>query len=241
MPIPAIIPALAKAAGSVAGGALSMGGKGGGNGQSQALINEQVANARLSRELGLEQANRTRPLLNRTAATLKDFLKTGQTPSFIDLPATVEPLAALSLPGLAAQQGQIRNAMVSQGIRGGQLQQSLANLAIQGGLQRTGLLQQDLLRQEGRDVERAGLRQRLFGAASDFGTGGVSQAFQGLGGASTGFAQAGQLYNQQAALQQQRDIMASQGTGQLLGKGLSLLGGYALPGFPSGSLGASKS
>ena len=204
-----------------------MGGKGGGDSESaRFLADAQAANARTAGQLGIEAANRARPLQDATAGIFGNFLNTGQTPGFLDLPEAVTPLTSLSLPALANQQTLMRNQLVNQGIRGGQLQQSLAGNILQGGLQRTGLLQQDALRQEQRDVDRAQLRQRLFGGAADFGSGGISQAFQGLGTANQGFASAAGTLNQQAALQQQRDIMQSQGTGQLLGKGLSTAIGF---------------
>ena len=218
-----------------------MGGKGGGDSQSaRGLADEQAANARIARQFGIESANRARPLQDATAGIFGNFLTTGQTPGFLDLPQAVTPLASLSLPALANQQTQMRNQLVNQGVRGGQLQQTLANNVLQGGLQRTGLLQQDALRQEQRDVDRAQLRQRLFGGAADFGSGGISQAFQGLGTASQGLAGTASALNQQAALQQQRDIMQSQGAGQLLGKGLSTATGFLPSNALSGTVLGSK-
>lgn len=208
-----------------------MGGKGGGGGGpspgQEALAYQQTELLKLQQALGTEEANRTRPLRNLTAQQLTGFLKTGETPPALDLPATVQPLAALSLPALGDQQMQIRNQLTNQGIRGGQLQQTLGNLAIQGGLQRTGLLQQDLLRQEARDVDRVGIRQRLFAGAGDTGSGGLVTAFQGLNAASNTAAQAQQTLLGQQQLAAQRALAINQGTGQLAGKALGTVGSLA--------------
>ena len=169
-------------------------------------------------KLAEQQAAITDPLRRSTANIFGNFLNTGQTPGFLDLPSQVDPLAALSLPALGNQQNLLRNQLMQQGSRGGLLQQQLAGLTLQGGLQRTGLMQQDLLRQQQRTEDRAGIAQRLFGGASDYGTGGLAQAFQGLGTASAGLGNAANNLNALGAQRISQNQIAQQGIGQLLGK-----------------------
>lgn len=218
-PFKAAVPAAIGAAGSIAGGL--MGGKGGKPSHAQNLLAQQQAGLiEDQRRIANREAKLVKPLRGRTAEILQGFLDTGITPEFLDLPATVTPTAALSLPVLGAQQSALQRDLVNQGIRGGQLQQALANAATQGALQRTQLLQNDALRQEARDVARSEFRQRLFGGAGDFAQGGLNLAFQGLGNAANAAGLAAQSLNQQQALAAQRANLVSQGTGQLLGKGL---------------------
>jgi hypothetical protein len=191
------------------------------SGQSEALSQQQADIARRQVALAEEQAGITKPLRTGTANTLSGFLQSGVTPSFLDLPQNVQPLAALSLPGLESEQQVLRNRLISQGSRGGLLQQQLAQSAIQGGIQRSGLQQQDLLRQEQRDVDRSGIARTLFGGAADLGTGGLSLAFQGLNSGMTGTAQAAQNLNQLGFQRIQQNQIAQQGIGQLLGKAMS--------------------
>ena len=156
------------------------------------------------------------------------------------MPTEVSPLAALSLPALGDQQNLLRNQLLQQGSRGGLLQQQLANLTLQGGLQRTGLMQQDLLRQEQRDVARKGIAQTLFGGAADYGTGGLSQAFTGFGQAQAGLGNAASNLNALGFQRIQQNQIAQQGIGQMLGKGLSGVGAYTLAAPGYGSLGGAK-
>lgn len=183
-------------------------------------------------QLALEQANMTRPLRQGTANILSGFLESGNTPKFLDLSPTVQPLAALGLGQVGSEQQLLRNTLMAQGNRGGQLQQQLGNAAIQGGLQRSGLLQQDLLRQQQRDEQRTGIRQTLFGGASDMGTGGLAMAFQGLGQSSSNL-------NALGAQRMQQNQTAQQGIGQLLGKILGAAGG-AMAGGPAGAQAGSR-
>ena len=197
---------------------------------------EEAEIARRQTALAEEQAAITKPLRTGTANFMTNFLQTGTTPSFLDLDPTVQPLAALSLPGVESEQQLLRDRLIAQGNRGGLLQQQLAQAAIQGGLQRTGLLQQDLLRQEQRDVDRSGIRRALFGGAADAGTGGLALAFQGLGQGMAGTAQAAQNLNSLGAQRIQQNQLAQQGIGQILGKGI----GGAMGGAPGARIGSGQ-
>lgn len=229
------------AVGSAAGSAASGGKKGSGQSrESAALTREQAETARVLRELGTAQAKLTQPLRTGSVNILDQFLQTGQTPGFLDLLTTVQPLAALSLPGLASEQRVLNQRLMSQGNRGGQLQQQLAQAAIQGGIQRSGLQQQDLLRQEGRDVARTGIRQTLFGAASDMGAGGLSLGMQGVGQGMAGLGQAAMNMNSLGAQRIQENMAFQQGMGQLAGKAGGSLANRYMPAYDQGSLGAQK-
>lgn len=195
---------------------------------------EQADIARRQTALAEEQAALTRPLRQGSAGILQGFLETGNTPGFLDLNPTVQPLAALGLGQVGSEQQLLRNTLLAQGNRGGQLQQQLGNAAIQGGLQRTGLMQQDLLRQQARDEQRTGIRQTLFGGASDMGTGGLAMAFQGLGQGMAGLGNAASNLNSLGAQRIQQNQAAQQGIGQLLGK---VVGGAA-GGMAGGPMGA---
>ena len=202
-----------------------MGGKGQGErGESVAAARELAEVGKRQVSLAEEQAGITKPLRTGTADILNTFLQTGKTPGFLDLPETVQPLAALSLPGLGAEQGRLRNELLAQGSRGGLLQQQLADVSLQGSLQRSGLLQQDVLRQQERDLARAALRQRLFGGAGDAGTGGLSLAFQGL---TSGGNQVGGAAQQFGALGQQEMAKGTGISGQVLGAAGAGIGAYA--------------
>lgn len=204
------------------------------SGQSEALSQQQADIARRQTALAEEQAAITKPLRTGTANLFSGFLQSGQTPGFLDLPAQVSPLAALSLPALGDQQNVVRNQLLQQGSRGGLLQQQLANLSLQGGLQRTGLMQQDLLRQEQRDVARKGIAQTLFGGAADYGTGGLSQSFAGFGQGLAGLGNAASNLNALGFQRIQQNQIAQGGIGQLLGKALSGIGGSGMGGGKSG-------
>ena len=187
------------------------------SGQSAGLSMEQAQTARASRELGVEFAGQTKPLRLAGIEALTNFFQSGQTPGFIDLPQTVQPLAALSLPGLESEQGRLREQLLAGGARGGLLQQQLAQTALQGGLQRTGLLQQDVLRQEERDLARANLRSQLFGGGLEYGTGGLSLGLQGLGQGAAGLGSAAGNLNTLGAQRIQQNMAFQQGLGQLVG------------------------
>lgn len=210
------------------------------SGQSRAISQEQADLARFQRQLGQQQADIGLPLQRGVADVFGQFLKTGQAPAFLDLPAAVEPLAALSLPGLGNEQNRLRNELLAQGARGGLLQQQLGNVALQGSLQRTGLLQQDLLRQEQRDLARAALRQSLFGGAGELGTGSQSLALQGLAQGSQSLGAAASNLSQLGLQRIQQNMAAQQGIGQMLGMagGAALM--YGAPAPAAGSLGAAK-
>lgn len=210
------------------------------SGQSEALSQQQADIARRQVGLAEEQAAITKPLRTGTANTLSRFVKTGITPSFLDLDPTVQPLAALSLPGLESEQQLLRDRLLAQGNRGGLLQQQLFQADLQGGLQRTGLMQQDLLRQEQRDVDRSGIRRTLFGGAADLGTGGLSQAFAGFGQGMAGVGNAAQNLNILGGQRMQQNQIAQQGIGQILGKALGGAAAFGLPAPGPGSLGAAK-
>lgn len=202
-----------------------MGGKGQGErGESAALARELADVGRRQVGLAEEQAAITRPIRQQTAGIFDTFLKSGQTPAFLDLPSTVQPLAALSLPALGFEQNRLKDELMAQGSRGGLLRQQLGQVSLQGSLQRAGLLQQDILRQEERDLARAALRQRLFGGASDIGTGGLSLAFQGLGQGGQSIGGAGQQFG---ALGQQEMAKGTGISGQVLGAVGTGLGAYA--------------
>ena len=198
------------------------------SGQSEALSQQQADIARRQVGLAEEQASITKPLRTGTANTLSRFVKTGITPSFLDLDPTVQPLAALSLPGLESEQQLLRDRLLAQGNRGGLLQQQLFQADLQGGLQRTGLMQHDLLRQEQRDVDRSGIRRTLFGGAADLGTGGLAQAFGGFGQAQAGIGNAAQNLNKLGAQRIAQNKEAIQTIGSLAGK----LAGGAAGGLP---------
>lgn len=218
--------AVAVGGASVAGAAASSaGGKKGSkqSSESRALTGQQARLAQITGDLAKEQADLTRPLRTGTANVFGDFLKTQQTPGFLDLAPTVSPLAALSLPGLESEQQILRNTLLSQGSRGGMLQQQLAQAALQGGIQRSGLQQQDLLRQEQRDVDRSGIRRTLFGGAADMGSGGLSQAFAGLNAGMAGFGQSAANMNSLGSQRILENMQVRQGFGQLTGMSLGSL------------------
>ena len=197
------------------------------SGQSEALSQQQADIARRQVGLAEEQAAITRPLREGTANRLSRFVQTGVTPGFLDLAPTVQPLAALSLPGIESERQLLRDRLLGSGSRGGLLQQQLFQADLQGGLQRTGLQQQDLLRQEQRDTERSGIRRTLFGGASDVGTGGLAMAFQGLGQGMAGTGNAAQNLNVLGAQRITQNQIAQQGIGQIIGK---LLNGVSTSG-----------
>lgn len=201
------------------------------SGQSGALSREQAQIAREQQNLANENAALTKPLRVGAANTLGTFLQTGATPSFLDLAPTVQPLAALQLPGLEQGQAQLRNSLLAQGSRGGLLQQQLAQGAIQGGLARNDLQVQDILRQQQRDESRSSIARTLFGGAADLGTGGLSQAFSGLGQAMAGTGNAASNLSGLGYQRIQQNQIAQQGIGQLLGKAA----GGAIAG-PTGAL-----
>jgi hypothetical protein len=202
---------------------------------------EQAETARVMRLLGTDQAQLTQPLRTGTTNTLNKFLRTGQTPSFLDLTPTVQPLAALGIPGVASQQQALQTQLMAQGNRGGLLQQQLAQASLQGGVQRAGLQQQDLLRQEQRDIARTGIRSSLFGAAADMGTGGLALGLQGVGGAMSGQASAAMNLNSLGAQRIQENMAFQQGLGNLAGKAGSSLANRYMPAYEPGSLGGQKS
>ncbi len=206
-------------------------------GQSGGMSMDQAELARVQARLAQEQAALTKPLREGTANILTNFLNTGQTPGFLDLNATVAPTAALSLPDVQSEQLNLRRSLMAQGNRGGQLQQALANSAIQGGLQRTGLMQQDVLRQEQRNIDRSNIARTLFGGASDQGTGGLAMAFQGLGQSMQGTGQAANNLNILGAQRMQQNKDFQQGVGEFAGRfmpGLKKSGGGAAAGSSAG-------
>lgn len=206
-------------------------------GQSGGISQEQADLARIQARLAQEQAAITKPLREGTANILTNFLNTGQTPGFLDLNAKVSPLAALGLAGVESEQLNLRRSLMAQGNRGGQLQQALANSAMQGGIQRTGLMQQDVLRQEQRDIDRSNIARTLFGGASDQGTGGLAMAFQGLGQSMQGTGQAANNLNILGAQRMQQNKEFQQGVGEFAGRfmpGLKKSGAGASSGTSSG-------
>ncbi len=227
--------------GSVAGSAMNGGKKGSRQSRgSERISQQQVDIANRQVRLGEEQAAITEPLRRKTASTLEGFLQSGQTPSFLDLNATVSPLAALGMPEIASQQQGQRTQLMAQGSRGGLLQQQLAQAALQGGVQRSGLQQQDLLRQEQRDTDRSGIRRTLFGAAGDAGTGGLALAFQGLNSGMGGMGQAAQNMNVLGAQRIQENMAFQSGMGQLAGQAGNSLANRYMPAYGEGSLGGQK-
>lgn len=209
------------------------------SGQSEALSQQQADIARRQTALAEDQARITRPLRTGTANALSGFLQAGVMPSFLDLAPTVQPLAALSLPGLESEQQLLRNRLIAQGNRGGLLQQQLAQAALTGGLQRTELMQQDVLRQQQRDVDRSGIARTLFGGAADMGTGGLALAFQGLNAGMAGMGNAAGNLNTLGAQRITQNQIAQQGIGQLLGKAAGAAGG-AMLGGPAGAMMGSR-
>lgn len=209
------------------------------SGQSEALSQQLADTARRQVALAEDQAKITRPLRTGTANVLNNFVQTGVTPGFLDLAPTVQPLAALSLPGLESEQQVLRNRLIAQGNRGGLLQQQLAQAALTGGLQRTELMQQDVLRQQQRDVDRSGIARTLFGGAADMGTGGLALAFQGLNSGMSGLGNAASNLNQLGAQRITQNQIAQQGIGQLLGKAAGAAGG-AMFGGPAGAMMGSR-
>lgn len=242
--------AAAGAASGVAGAAASSaGGKKGSNQsrQSEALSQEQANAARTARDLAVAQSSLTQGLRSTTVNQLQNFLWSGKTPQFLDLPANVAPttqLATLSIPEIQAQQQAQQQQLRNAGVRGGQLTQALGNAAIQGGLQRASVLQSlglnDIQRQQARDEARAGIRQQLFGAATDLGTGGVTQTQQGLGNAMSGLANAASNLNTLGAQRIGQNMQLQGSLGNIAGKGLGYAAGQYLPAYNSGSLGAQK-
>lgn len=243
--------AAAGAASGIAGAAASSaGGKKGSkqSRQSEALSGEQANTARTARQMAVEQYSLTSPLRQNTFVALNDFLNTGRTPSFLDLPEqapTLSHLAALSNPAIEAERARTQQALINSGSRGGLLRQQLAQAQVQSGLQRVNNLQQfqadDILRQDTRNLDRARLRQSLFGAASDLGVGGVTQTQQGLNQAMSGLGGAASNLNSLGSQQIMQQMQTQQALGSLAGKGLGYAGGQMLPAYGQGSLGAQKS
>lgn len=193
------------------------------SGQSGGLSQEQADIARRQMALAEQEAAITRPMRAQTAGIFENFLASGETPAFLDLNKTVSPLAALSLPDLQNQQAIINKQLMAQGNRGGQLQQMLSQNALQGGLQRTGLMQQDVLRQEQRDVDRSQIARMLFGGAADAGTGGLALAFQGMGQSSQGIGGAAGNLNTLGGQRIQQNQKFLEGLGQMFGTGAGAL------------------
>ena len=193
------------------------------SGQSGGLSQEQADIARRQLALAEEQAAITRPMRQQTADIFSNFLVSGETPGFLDLNKTVSPLAALSLPGLQNQQAIVNKQLMAQGNRGGQLQQMLSQNALQGGLQRTGLMQQDVLRQEQRDMDRSQIARTLFGGASDAGTGGLALSFQGLGQSMQGMGGAAGNLTTLGGQRIQQNQKFLEGLGQMFGTGAGAL------------------
>jgi hypothetical protein len=186
--------AAAGVASGVAGAAAnSAGGKKGSDEsrQSSALSHEQATNARVQRQLGIQQFSATQGLRNDTIKNL-GLAANGGIPSFLDLAPKVDSslsaftptshLATLSIPQIEYDHAQNKQALLRSGVRGGALTQGLGQAAMQSGVQRANALQQlqlgdlsrlegfktdDIMRQQGRDEQRARIRQTLFGAASD--------------------------------------------------------------------------
>ena len=207
---------------------------------SERLSQELAETARTSRGLATSNAALTQPLRTGTANILGNFLQTGTTPSFLDLPQSVVPTANLQLPGLEQGQLDLRKSLLAQGSRGGLLQQQLAQGAIQGGLARNNLQVQDILRQEQRDVLRQNIAGTLFGGAADMGTGGLAQAFTGLSGSMAGTGNAASNLNTLGSQRMTQNQIAQQGIGQLLGKAAGGAAAYGLGAPAAGTLGAAK-
>lgn len=207
---------------------------------SEFVSRKQAEIAERMTQLAEEQARMTAPIRRGTANIFKTFLDTGVTPSFLDLPSQVRPLAALSLPSVESEQQLLKGRLIAQGNRGGLLQQQLAQMALQGGLQRTGLLQQDLLRQEQRDVDRSGIARTLFGGAADLGTGGLALALQGIGQGVAGMGGAAGNLNVLGGQRITQNLIAQQGIGQILGKVLGSAAGGAAGGPAGAAVGGSK-
>ena len=243
--------AAAGAASGIAGGvASSAGGKKGSkqSTESAALSSEQANAARTARQLAVEQYSRTQGLRNNTIGYLNDFLQNGNVPRFLDLPENVLPtaqLASLSAPAAELQAASTRRSLLNSGMRGGLLQQSLAQAGIQAGAQRAGVLQDlqlnDILRQDTRNMDRTKIAQSLFGAATDLGTGGVTQTQQGLGQTMQGLGGAASNFNSLGAQRIAQNMQTQGALGNMAGKGLGYGLGQTLPAYNSGSLGAQKS
>lgn len=243
--------AAAGAASGIAGAAASSAGGKKGSKQSRSaegLSNEQANAARTASQLAVEQSSLTKPLRTQTVRTLDNFLYSGgQTPKFLDLNpeiAGTAHLAKLGIPGIEANQAAMRRQLQASGLRGGQMNQALGLAGIQGGLQRANNLQSfqidDIMRQEARDVDRARLRQTLFGAASDLGTGGMTQAQQGMNSAMSGLGGAAANMNSLGQQRIMQNMQTQQALGSMAGKGLGYAGGQMLPAYGQGSLGAQK-
>ena len=221
------------------GGLVGIGGGGGTDlfrkgsrqsGRSEGISMKQDEIATRQQLLAEEQAALTKPIRQHTSSIMTQFLNSGQTPGFLDLGETVTPLAGLSLPGLESEQLNLRRQLMAQGNRGGALQQARANSAIQGGIQRSGLQQQDVLRQEQRNVDRSNIARTLFGGAADMGTGGLALAFQGLGQSMQGLGNAANNLNSLGGQRVQQNQQFLQSLGQMIGSG----GGAALMGKSGG-------
>lgn len=205
------------------------------SGQSESLSQQQSSAAQRQVRLAEQEAAITRPLRTGTANILGDFLKTGETPGFLDLSAKVNPLAALSLPGVENERNLLRERAIGSGTRGGQLQQQLFQADLQGGLQRTGLLQQDLLRQDQRDTDRSQIRRTLFGGAADAGTGGLALALQGMGQGTAGIGSAAGNLNALGLQRITQNQIAQEGIGKILGKFTGAMSGPAGGGISGGT------
>jgi hypothetical protein len=260
--------AAAGVASGVAGAAASSaGGKKGSDEsrQSQALSNEQAESARMMRSIGFQNYQDTLPLRRQTTNTLQQFAQNGTVPGFLDLNAQVTPtlnaftptahLASLSNPMIHAQQQAMSRDLLRAGVRGGQLTQSLGQGAIQAGLQRSevsrnlqlndlqrqeGFKTDDILRQEARHVDRQRLRQTLFGAATDMGTGALTQSQNGLTGAMSGLGASATNFNSLGQGRIMQNMQTQQALGSLAGKGVGYGAGQMLPAYGQGSLGAQK-
>jgi hypothetical protein len=243
--------AAAGVASGVAGAAASSAGGKKGSKQSRSsegLSNEQANAARTAQQLAVEQSSLTKPLRSQTVRTLDDFLYSGgQTPKFLDLNPQVAGtahLATLGIPGIEAQQAGMRRQLQASGVRGGQMNQAMGMAGIQAGLQRASNLQafqhDDIMRQEARDTDRARLRQTLFGAATDLGTGGMTQAQQGINSSMSGLGGAAANMNSLGGQAIMQNMQTQQALGSLAGKGVGYGAGQTLPAYGQGTLGAQK-
>jgi hypothetical protein len=127
--------AAAGVASGVAGAAAnSAGGKKGSDEsrQSSALSHEQATNARVQRQLGIQQFSATQGLRNDTIKNL-GLAANGGIPSFLDLAPKVDSslsaftptshLATLSIPQIEYDHAQNKQALLRSGVRGGALTQ----------------------------------------------------------------------------------------------------------------------
>lgn len=188
--------------GALAGGLASAAAGGAFGGSDPGRTERAMANQAAAQQAAIAQEllGVTRPLRSRTVSDLSGFLTDDV------LPEAVGP--TLFNFGEESQQfAGLRERLLQTGVRGGQLQEALGNL--------------EIARAVNRENREASLRQRLFDLSLATGFGQAGPALQGLGQASSTFANIGATQN---LIRQRQNAALGEGLGSLAG--ISLLGGF---------------